>query len=105
MRVFEGQEWPEYVRRVAGSMTQAQIATRVGSVSTANVGRWVRGEPGQPNAENVIAFAKAFLARSGKRWPQPEYLDEADVATSTRTPLSEYPTAELFDELRRRTQD
>lgn len=105
MRVFQGEDWPTYVRRIAGRMTQAQIAAKVGSVSTANVGRWVRGEPGQPNADNVIAFARAFNQPVGEALAAAGYLDEADVATAARTPLTEYTSAELFDELRRRTRD
>lgn len=104
MRVLQGEDWSLYVRRIAGTMTQAQIAAKVGGVSASNVGRWLRGEPGQPGADTVIAFAKAFSRPIGEALAVAGYLDDADVAPATRTPLSEYPTAELFDELRRRTQ-
>jgi transcriptional regulator with XRE-family HTH domain len=85
-------------------MTQAQIAAKVGGVSTSNIGRWMRGEPGQPGADNVIAFAKAFNRPIGEALAAAGYLGEADVV-SKRTPLSEYPTSELFAELQRRTRD
>ena len=53
MRMVE--KWPEYVRRVSGGLTQAQIAERI-DVAPSNVGRWLRGEPGLPKAESVIVF-------------------------------------------------
>jgi transcriptional regulator with XRE-family HTH domain len=58
--------WSDYVRRVAGTLTHAQIAQKSG-VASSNVGRWLRGEPGLPRAETVIAFAcdqGCFGARS-----------------------------------------
>lgn len=98
MRVIE--TWPQYVRRIAGSLTQAQIAAKMGGVSTSNVGRWVRGEPGQPSAENVIAFAKAFNRPALEALTKAGYLiEEYD---RDRTPLSEYSNAELMEEITKR---
>lgn len=97
--------WPAYVRQIAAGLTQAQIAKKTGEVSTSNVGRWMRGELGKPDAENVIAFARAFGRPPAEALAAAGYLraDEADPAA--RSPLSVYSTAELFDELRRRTKD
>ncbi len=104
MPVIDDEGWPQYVRAVAGQMTQAQIAAKVGSVSTSNVGRWLRGEPGQPAADNVIAFARAFHRPITEALKAAGYLNGEDVSP-TRTPLTEYGTDELFSELRRRTQN
>jgi transcriptional regulator with XRE-family HTH domain len=97
-------QWPEYVRRIAPGMTQAQIASRIG-VSASNVGRWIRGEPGQPAAENVIAFAKAFSRPPLEALTAAGYFTPSEVVPKFRSPLSEYSTSELFEELRKRTHD
>lgn len=100
MRVIE--TWPQYVRRIAGSLTQAQIAAKMGGVSTSNVGRWLRGEPGIPSAENVIAFAKAFTRPPMEALTAAGYFDPQEWAPGSRTPLSEYSNDELMAELRKR---
>ena len=100
MRVIE--DWPGYVRRVAAGLTQAQIASRIGSVSTSNVGRWLRGEPGQPAADNVIAFARAFDQPVIEALIAAAYLAPDENGSTGRTPLSQYTRAELLDELLRR---
>lgn len=101
MRVVE--TWPQYVRRVAPNLTQAQIAKRMGGISASNVGRWMRGEPGQPAAENVIAFAKAFHRPPMEALTVAGYFTDDEVRADVRSPISQYTTEELFDELRRRT--
>jgi len=103
MRVIE--DWPTYVRRIAAGMTQAQIATKVGSVSGSNVGRWLRGEHAQPGADSVVAFARAFRRPITEALAVAGYISDDEVTTPERTPLDRYDTAELFDELRRRTKD
>lgn len=96
------ESWPEYVRRIAGGLTQAQIAARVGGVSTSSVGSWVRGEPGQPDAGNVIAFAKAFNQPPLEALTAAGYFDHGETIPQSRTPLSRYSTEELLDEIRAR---
>lgn len=100
MRVVE--TWPEYVRRIAAGLTQAQIAAKMGGVSTSNIGRWLRGEPGLPSAENVIAFAKAFQRPPVEALTAAGYFSPDETVPSARSPLTEYTTDELFAELRRR---
>lgn len=102
MRVVE--TWPEYVRRVTRGMTQAQIADKMGGIAASNVGRWLRGDPGTPRADSVVALAKAFGQPPLEALIAAGYLTDADVSTK-RTPLSAYTMAELIDELRRRTVD
>lgn len=95
--------WQEFVRRIAGPLTQAQIGEKIG-VAPSNVGRWLRGEPGMVRAESVIAFAKAFNASPMEAMIAAGYFTHDDVGTTVRSPLSEYSTDELFAELKRRTQ-
>lgn len=102
MRVVE--DWPTYVRRIGAGMTQAQIAAKSGA-SVSNVGRWLRGEHSQPGADAVIAFAKAFRRPINEALAAAGYVSEGEIDTPQRTALSDYSSAELFDELRRRTQD
>ena len=96
--------WQDYVKTVAGGMAQAEIAKRTG-VSQSNVGRWLRGEGGIPEARNVIDFARGFgrspletLTIAGYLLPDEVTLPE----TPPRTPLSEYDYAELIAELQQR---
>jgi transcriptional regulator with XRE-family HTH domain len=96
--------WPEYVRRVSKALKQEQIAERTG-ISQATISAWLRGAPAAPKAETVIAFAKSFGHSPVKALIVAGYLDQADAATMSRTPISEYSTEELFLELRSRTQD
>jgi transcriptional regulator with XRE-family HTH domain len=96
------QQWSDYVRRVAGSLTQAEIAKKAG-VATSNVGRWLRGEPGQPKAENVIAFTEAFNRDPIEGLYAAGYLTSKWIR-NVRTPLGEYSTDDLMKELKRRTQ-
>jgi transcriptional regulator with XRE-family HTH domain len=96
------QSWPEYVQRIAGGLTHAQIAARSG-VSVSNVGRWLRGELTSPDAGNVIAFAKAFDRPPLEALTAAGYFTEDEVIPEARTPLSDYAIPELLDELRRRT--
>jgi len=83
-------------------MTIAQISDRSG-VAQSNVGRWLRGERGQPKPDSVIAFARAFDQPVVEALVAAGYVDRSDVAAGARTPLDEYSTAEIIDELRRRT--
>lgn len=94
--------WPDYVRRVAAGLTQAQIAARVG-ISTSSAGSWVRGDPVQPDADKVIAFAKAFGQPPLEALTAAGYFTHDETVPQTRTPLSAYADIELLDELRRRT--
>ncbi len=98
------ESWQAYVRRVAGALTQAQIAERIG-VAPSNVGRWLRGERGIPTANNVIALARAFDQPPMEAMIAAGYFSADEAGSTARTPLGEYSTSELFDELRRRTHE
>lgn len=93
--------WSEYVRRVSAGHTQIQIAAKTGLAQT-NVGRWLRGEPGVPRAESVIAFARAFHESPVEALVAAGYLTAEEAGRTERTPLNRYSRDELFDELRNR---
>lgn len=95
------ESWSEYVRRLAGNLTQTQVAERT-DMAQSNVGRWMRGERGAPRAESVIAFARAFNQPPVEALVAAGYLTAEEAAAKARTPLSEYSKDELFDELRNR---
>ncbi len=96
--------WAAYVRRLAGQLTQAQVAMKTG-VAASNVGRWIRDEPGLPRAETVIAFARAFGQPPIEALVAAGYLSPEDGASRARTPLDEYSYAELIAELQRRNPE
>ena len=93
--------WPEYVRRIAGGMRQEQISKMTG-ISQATVSAWLRGAPGLPKAESVIAFARGFEVAPVQALVAAGYLRIDEAAIKARTALSEYEELELVDELRRR---
>lgn len=102
LRVIE--DWSAYVRRIAAGLTQAQIAKKTGGVSTSNIGRWLRGELGQPDADNVISFARAFGRPPAEALAAAGYLRPDEADPNTRTPLSAYSDRELIGELHRRSE-
>lgn len=90
--------WPEYVRRVAGGMRQEQISALTG-ISQTTVSTWLRGAPGLPRAESVIAFARGFKVAPVEALYAAGYLHSDEVATKARTPLVEYSRDELLQHL------
>ena len=97
-------EWSNYVRRVAGNFTQLEIAEKTGIAQT-NIGRWLRGEPGSPKAESVVALARAFHQPPVEALVAAGYITATEAgakARRTRTPLRDYTDVELVDELRSR---
>jgi len=102
MRVVE--TWGEYVRRIAGKMTIAQISNSSGVAQT-NVGRWLRGERGQPKPESVIAFARAFNRPAVEALVAAGYISDDEAQIPARTPLSQYSYRELIEELQRRNPE
>lgn len=109
MEMTEGsggeQTWSAFVRRVTGGATQVDIAKRAGLAQT-NVGRWLRGDPGAPRADSVIAFALAFEQDPVEALVAAGYLkDEWVSGSGPRTPLSQYSDEEITHELQSRLRD
>ena len=98
------ESWPEYVRRISKTLTQEQISELTG-ISQTTVSSWLRAAPSVPKADMVIAFARAFRQPPMEALAAAGYLTAAEVASTARTPLGVYSTAELFEEMRKRTSD
>jgi transcriptional regulator with XRE-family HTH domain len=98
------QSWPDYVRRTSKGLTQEQIAERTG-ISQTTISSWLRSAPSRPKADMVIAYCRAFQLPPLDALAAAGYLTAAEAASTARTPLGAYSTAELFDEMRRRTSD
>lgn len=81
--------------------TQMQIAEKTG-LAQSSVGAWLRGQPGVPRAESVIAFARAFRQSPIEALVAAGYLSDDEAGLTERTPLSRYSREELFDELSNR---
>ena len=96
--------WSQYVRRITRGQTQTQIAERSGVAQT-NIGRWLRGDPGMPRAESVVALARAYGQPPTEALVAAGYITAPEGESTGRTPLSAYSTSDLLDELRRRTRD
>jgi transcriptional regulator with XRE-family HTH domain len=100
------EKWPDYVRRIAGELTQLEIAAKTGLAQT-NIGRWLRDAPGQPQANSVVIFARAFDQPPVEALMAAGYLTPAEAGIKarlpkSRTPIREYSVNELIDELSRR---
>lgn len=52
--------WATYVRRTAGTNSQALIVSATG-INQATVSRWLRGES-KPRPETAVVFARAYKA-------------------------------------------
>jgi transcriptional regulator with XRE-family HTH domain len=97
-------QWAQYVRQVAGNLNQLEIAAKTG-IAQSNVGRWLRGEPGLPKAESVVALARAFDQPPIEALVAAGYITEEEAGAKARrgrTPLNDYTDRELVAELSRR---
>lgn len=94
--------WPEYLRRIAGGQTQAQIAERVG-IGRLSVCNWIHGKT-RPKAETVIAVARVYRRSPIEALVAADYLesDEAGVQVEVRISPSQLSAEQLADEVRRR---
>jgi len=94
--------WPEYVRRISGGATQAQIADRIG-VGRLSVCNWLHGKT-RPKAETVIIVARAYRRSPIEALIAASYLDsgEADNPIEIRASLAEVDAGDLGAEVLRR---
>jgi transcriptional regulator with XRE-family HTH domain len=94
--------WPEYVRRISGGATQAQIAERIG-VGRLSVCNWLHGKT-HPKAETVIIVARAYLRSPIEALIAASYLatDEAGDPIDIRVSLADIIAGDLGAEVQRR---
>ena len=97
--------WPEYLRRISGGATQAQIAERIG-IGRLSVCNWLQGKT-QPKAETVISVARAFGRSPVEALVVAAYLgtdevgDPIEVSVSLEQVLGELLGAEVLRRLNR----
>ncbi len=100
--------WPEYLRRISGGATQAQIAARIG-IGRLSVCNWLQGKT-QPKAETVISVARAFGRPPVEALVVADYLgtdevgDPIEVSVSLEQLLGELLGAEVLRRLTRLTR-
>ena len=94
--------WPEYVRRISGGATQAQIAERIG-VGRLSVCNWLRGKS-RPKAETVINTARAYRRSPIEALIAACYLEsgDADNPIEIRASLADVDADNLGTEVLRR---
>jgi len=100
--VTAAETWPEYVRRISGGATQAQIAERIG-VGRLSVCNWLHGKT-RPKAETVISVARAYRRSPVEALIAASYLssDEAEHPVEIRVSLAEVDSRDLGAEVLRR---
>lgn len=94
--------WPQYLRRISGGATQAQIAERIG-IGRLSVCNWLHGKT-QPKAETVMLVARAYARSPIEALLAASYLraDEVRLPIEPRPSLTKVGAEELADEVRRR---
>ena len=94
--------WPEYLRRITGGQTQAQIAERVG-IGRLSVCNWLHGKT-RPKAETAIAVARVYQRPPIEALLAADYLEsgEIDVPIDVQTSPSALSAGDLAAEVRRR---
>ena len=94
--------WPEYLRRIAGGQTQAQIAQSLG-IARLSVCNWLAGKT-RPKPETAILVARVFERSPIEALLAAEYLNAAEVRLpiETRTSPRDMPAEEIAAEVRRR---
>ena len=96
------ENWPEYLRRITGNATQAQIAERIG-IGRLSVCNWLHGKT-NPKAETVIAVARVYQRSPIEALLAAGYLDrgEIDLPIELRASLSDISAGDLTAEIYRR---
>lgn len=97
--------WPEYLRRITGGATQAQIAERIG-IGRLSVCNWLHGKT-RPKAETVIIVARVYQRSPIEALLAAGYLapDEVGQPIDIRISPRDLPAQELADEVCRRLLD
>lgn len=94
--------WPEYLRRITGGQTQAQIAERIG-IGRLSVCNWLHGKT-RPKAETVIMVARVYRRSPIEALVAASYLttEEVGAPVELRTSPRDLPATELAAEVARR---
>lgn len=94
--------WPEYLRRISGGQTQAQIAERIG-IGRLSVCNWLHAKT-RPKAETVITVARVYGRSPIEALLAAGYLEPAEAGQplEVRASLREVPAEEIAAEIRRR---
>ena len=94
--------WPQYLRRITGAATQAQIAERIG-IGRLSVCNWLQGKT-RPKAETVIIVARVYQRPPIEGLLAAGYLqlDEAGAPIKIHASPRDLPAQELADEVCRR---
>ena len=94
--------WPQYLRRITGAATQAQIAERIG-IGRLSVCNWLQGKT-RPKAETVIVVARVYQRSPIEGLLAAGYLqlDEAGSPIKIHASAHDLPAQELADEVCRR---
>ena len=94
--------WPEYLRRITGGQTQAQIAERIG-IGRLSVCNWLHGKT-RPKAETVIRVARVYQRPPIEALVAADYLSTGEVEAPVELQSSprDLPAAELAAEVGRR---
>ena len=69
--------WPDYLRRITGNATQAQIAERIG-IGRLSVCNWLHGKT-RPKAETVITVARVYGRPPVEALLAAQYLEPTEV--------------------------
>lgn len=96
------ESWPEYLRRISGGQTQAQIAERIG-IGRLSVCNWLHGKT-RPKAETVIMVARVFGRSPIEALLAAGYLDPEEITQplEVQASLRDLPGDEIAAEVRRR---
>jgi transcriptional regulator with XRE-family HTH domain len=102
----QNSSWIDYLRAMAGDDNNADIA-RKGGVSGATVTRWFQGKG--PDAEQVIALARAYDHRPTDALVAAGYLTESEVRTLGAPPrplrIRDFTDLEIARETLRRIEE
>ena len=74
--------WPQYLRRISGAATQAQIADRIG-IGRLSVCNWLHGKT-RPKAETVMVVARAYGRSPIEALIAASYLGAEELAAEVR---------------------
>lgn len=97
--------WPEYLRRISGGQTQAQIAERIG-IGRLSVCNWLHGKT-RPKAETVIMVARVYGRSPIEALLAAGYLEAGEIGQplEVRASLRDLAAEEIAAEVRRRLVD